>query len=57
MMDSDLLDEYCRRQFGHTDWEVRYHLGNAHITMYAKPRPEYLELQEEFYPKEDEDAN
>ena len=55
MMDSDLLDEYCKLEFGHTDWEVRYEDGNAYITMYEKPRPEYLELQEEFYPKEDND--
>jgi hypothetical protein len=49
-MNSDLLDEYCRLEYGHTDWEVRYHLGNAHITMYAKPR-------EGYEPEEDEDAD
>jgi hypothetical protein len=47
MMDSDLLDEYCRRQFGHTDWEVFYEDGNAHITMYDKPRPDYVSENEE----------
>ena len=52
MMDSDLLDEYCRRQFGHTDWEVFYEDGNAYITMYDKPRPDYVPENEE-----DEDAN
>jgi hypothetical protein len=40
-MNSDLLDEYCRLEFGHTDWEVRYEDGNAHITMYGKPREGY----------------
>jgi hypothetical protein len=48
MMDSDLLDEYCRLQFGHIDWEIYYEGGNAHIVMYAKPRPDYI-------PEEDED--
>jgi len=42
-MNSDLLDEYCRLEFGHTDWEVTYENGNAHITMYAEPRPDYSE--------------
>ena len=37
-MNSDLLDAYCRLEFGHTDWEVFYEDGNAHITMYEKPR-------------------
>ena len=41
-MNSDLLDEYCRLEFGHTDWEVRYEDGNAHITMYEKPREGYV---------------
>ena len=46
-MNSDLLDEYCRLEFGHTDWEVYYEDGNAHITMYAKPREddENLEIE------------
>jgi hypothetical protein len=51
MMDSDLLDEYCRRQFGHIDWEVHYENGNAYITMYSEPRPDYIPENEE-----DEDA-
>jgi len=42
-MNSDLLDEYCRLEFGHTDWEVRYEDGNAYITMYAEPRDDYFE--------------
>ena len=52
MMDSDLLDEYCRRQFGHIDWEVRYEDGNAYITIYEKPREGYMPENEE-----DEDVN
>ena len=47
-MNSDLLDEYCRLEFGHTDWEVTYKDGNAHITMYAIPR-------EGYEPEENED--
>ena len=54
-MNSNLLDEYCRLEFGHIDWEITYKDGNAHITMYDKPRPEYLELQEAFYPEENEE--
>jgi hypothetical protein len=42
-MNSDLLDEYCRLEYGHTDWEVRYENGNAYITMYEKPRDEESE--------------
>lgn len=41
-MNSDLLDEYCRLEFGHTDWEVFYEDGNAHITIYEKPREGYV---------------
>ena len=46
-MNSDLLDEYCKLEFGHTDWEVTYKDGNAHITMYAIPREddENLEIE------------
>ena len=40
-MNSDLLDEYCRLEFGHTDWEIRYENGNAIITLYEIPRDEY----------------
>ena len=55
-MNSDLLDEYCELEYGHTDWEMDVDgEGNLIIKFFAKPRPEYLELQEEFYPKEDED--
>lgn len=50
MMNSDLLDEYCRLEFGHIDWELHYEDGNVHITMYAKPRPDYIS-------EEDEDVN
>ena len=46
-MNSDLLDEYCRLEFGHTDWEVFYEDGNAYITMYDKPRPDYVSENEE----------
>ena len=46
-MNSDLLDEYCKLEFGHTDWEVTYKDGNAHITMYEKARPDYIPEDDE----------
>jgi hypothetical protein len=55
-MNSDLLDEYCKLEFGHTDWEMDVDgEGNLIIKFFAKPTPEYLELQKEF--EEDEDEN
>lgn len=52
-MNSDLLDEYCRLEYGHADWEVRYENGNAHITMYETPRegyePEDMEEEDEIH--------
>lgn len=43
-MNSDLLDEYCRLEFGHADWSMQYSEdGNLVITMYAKPREGYEE--------------
>jgi len=52
-MNSDLLDEYCDGEFGHTDWEMSWdHDGNLIIKFFAEPRPEYLaEMEEE---KDDE---
>ena len=48
-MNQELLDEYCRLEFGHTDWEVRYEDGNAYITIYDKPREGYVpeDMEEE----------
>ena len=46
-MNSDLLDEYCQLEFGHTDWEVRYENGNAYIVMYAEPSPDYVAEENE----------
>lgn len=41
---SDLLDEYCEEEFGHTDWTMDWdEQGNIIITFFKKPRPEYLE--------------
>jgi hypothetical protein len=45
-MNSDLLDEYCQLEFGHTDWEISYENGNAHIIMYAEPRANFFEDEE-----------
>jgi hypothetical protein len=51
-MNSDLLDEYCEAEFGHTDWAMDWDAdGNLVITFHKEPRPDYLEEQEE----EDED--
>jgi hypothetical protein len=52
-MNSDLLDEYCRLEFGHIDWEITYKDGNAHITMYEKPREGYEPEEREGYEPEE----
>ena len=44
---SDLLDQYCKQLFGHTDWEFALVDGNVAVTFYKTARPEYLELFEE----------
>jgi hypothetical protein len=47
-MNSDLLDEYCDMEYGHTDWEVDYtDNGNMVVTFFKEARPEYLADQEE----------
>jgi hypothetical protein len=44
---SDLLDEYCKDMFGHTDWQIEWIDGNAVVTFFETARPEYLEFHEE----------
>lgn len=40
-MNSDLLDEYCESEFGHTDWEVTWDAdGNLVVTFFKKAREE-----------------
>jgi len=53
-MPSDLLDEYCEEEFGHTDWSMDWDEdGNRVITFYQEARQCYLnEMAEE----EEEDA-
>jgi len=47
-MSSDLLDEYCEEEFGHTDWEMSWdEQGNLIIKFNKEPRPEYLADMEE----------
>lgn len=40
---SELLDKYCKKLYGHTDWETKLVNGNVVVTFYAQPRAEYLE--------------
>jgi hypothetical protein len=53
-MNSDLLDEYCEMEFGHTDWCMDWDdAGNMIITFRKEPTAEYLadqELEEEDQP-------
>jgi len=39
-MNSNLLDEYCRLEFGHTDWEMDFRDGSLIVIFYDKPRAE-----------------
>jgi hypothetical protein len=46
-MNSDLLDEYCEMEFGHTDWAMTWDVdGNMIITFHKKPTLEYLADQD-----------
>jgi hypothetical protein len=48
----DLLDMYCKDEFGHKDWAMAwYDKGNLVVTFYAEPRAEY------FNDEEDEDVS
>ena len=41
MMSSDLLDEYCMQQYGHTDWEMSWDEdGNLIVKFYENQREE-----------------
>ena len=43
-MNSDLLDEYCQEEFGHTDWEMSWDAEmNVIIKFFPNARPEWLE--------------
>lgn len=44
---TDLLDQYCKNLYGHTDWEMSVVDGNVVVTFHAQARAEYLELNEE----------
>ena len=47
-MNSDLLDEWCELEFGHTNWSMDADDdGNVIIKFYAKPREndENLEIE------------
>jgi len=47
-MNSDLLDEYCEEEFGHTDWSMDWDAnGNMVITFYKEARAEFLADQED----------
>ena len=41
MMSSDLLDEYCMQEYGHTDWEMSWDEdGNLIVKFYENQREE-----------------
>ena len=43
-MNTDLLDEYCDENFGHTDWQIDEDKhGNLIVTFYVVPREGYVE--------------
>lgn len=43
---TDLLDEVCDQEFGHTDWEMSFdEEGNMTIKFFKQPREEYLNDQ------------
>jgi len=46
-MNSDLLDIYCKRMFGHKDWEINFVDGNAIVTFFRNAREDYVEEDEE----------
>jgi len=51
-MNSDLLDMYCKDEFGHKDWAMSWDdKGNLIVTFYAEPREGY------FNDEEDEDVS
>jgi len=46
-MNSDLLDEYCEANFGHTDWVISFDENeNITVTFLKNARVEYLVDQE-----------
>jgi hypothetical protein len=47
-MNSDLLDEYCEMEMGHTDWSMDWdQAGNLIVTFRKNPSAEYLADQED----------
>ena len=53
-MPSDLLDEYCEEEFGHTDWQRSWDEdGNMTVVFFKEARPCYLAEMAE----EEEDAD
>jgi hypothetical protein len=56
---TDLLDEFSDREFGHADWKMDWDAdGNFIVTFFKRARPEYLEeleaeLNEELEDEED----
>lgn len=55
MSNSDLLDEYCDSEFGHTDWSMSFdEQGNMVVTFFKEARPEYLaDMEDEEDDEED----
>ena len=47
-MNSDLLDDFCDEEFGHTDWSRTWDAdGNMVVTFHKEARQEYLDEQDD----------
>lgn len=47
-MNSDLLDEYCEEEFGHTDWSRTWDVdGNMTVVFFKEARQCYLDEMDE----------
>jgi hypothetical protein len=47
-MNSDLLDDFCDEEFGHTDWSRTWDAdGNMIVTFHKEARQEYLDEQDD----------
>ena len=44
---SDLLDEWCKNYFGHTDWIMDFEDGNVIVTFFKTPREDYIPEDDE----------
>jgi hypothetical protein len=57
LCNTDLLDEFSDREFGHADWKMDWDAdGNCIVTFFKEARPEYLaDLEEQELYGDDEE--